>query len=69
MNQPFWTTLAQIKDRKDTLSGWQFFFGAQYDALRPFLLVCPGEYATSYLHPGARSARPATIREPVGGLR
>lgn len=51
MNQPFWTTLAQIKDRKDTLSGWQFFFGERYDALRSFLVICPGEYATSYLHP------------------
>jgi len=51
MNQPFWTTLAQIKDRKDTLSGWQFFFRERYDALRSFLVICPGEYATSYLHP------------------
>lgn len=51
MNLPFWTTLALIKDRKDTLSGWQFFLRDQFEAMRPMLLPCPGEFATNYLHP------------------
>lgn len=51
MNQPFWTTLAQVRERKDTLSAWQFFFREHFDAIRPFLVGCPGEHARSYLHP------------------
>lgn len=51
MNLPFWNTLAIIKDRKDTLSAWQFFFRDHFEAMRPLLLPCPGEYARSYLHP------------------
>lgn len=51
MNLPFWSTLAIIKDRKDTLSAWQSFFRDHFEAVRPLLLPCPGEYARSYLHP------------------
>jgi len=51
MNQPFWTTLAQVRERRDTLSAWQSFFREHFDAIRPFLVACPGEFARSYLHP------------------
>lgn len=51
MNQlPFWNKLAMLRDQKDTLSAWEFFFGDKFEAMRPLLLSCPGEYARRYLH-------------------
>jgi hypothetical protein len=51
MNLPFWTTIAYSKDRKDPIAGWKEFFGGRFEAIRPFLVPCPGEYARRYPHP------------------
>ncbi len=51
MNLPLWTTIAYTKHRKDPLAGWKLFFGDQFEAIRPFLVPCPGEHARSYPHP------------------
>lgn len=51
MSTNLWTLLACVRDRKDCLAGWAHIFGADFDAVRPLLRACPGEYATTYPAP------------------
>lgn len=51
MNPDFWRLVARVRGRKDCLKGWARIFGADFDAVRPLLRVCPGEYCTAYPDP------------------
>jgi hypothetical protein len=51
MSMDFWTLIAHTKDRKDCLAAWQQIVGGHFEALRPLLAPCPGEYSRTYPDP------------------
>ncbi|HNU50183.1 MAG TPA: hypothetical protein PKJ98_04610 [Verrucomicrobiota bacterium] len=51
MNMDFWTLVACLREQKESLAGWKQFLGAGFDAVRPMLRLCPGEYCRMYPDP------------------
>lgn len=51
MNPNFWTMVAYLRDQKESLAGWKQFLGAGFEAVRPMLRLCPGEYCQTYPDP------------------
>lgn len=51
MNPNFWTMVAYLRDQKESLAGWKKFLGAGFEAVRPMLRLCPGEYCQTYPDP------------------
>jgi len=51
MSLDFWTMVAHLREQKESLAGWKKFLEAGFDAVRPMLRLCPGEYCRRYPDP------------------
>lgn len=51
MNLSFWTMVAYMRDQKESLAGWKKFLEDGFEAVRPMLRLCPGEYCRNYPDP------------------
>ena len=47
----FWSLIAQTTDYRDAIAGWRFYFGREFESVRPYLIACPGECCSTYPDP------------------